>query len=326
MRLTAEEKVEIIHLVDRADRPAREVLRELGIPPSSFYDWYRSFLTDGPDGLKPIRVGRRQRWNQIPEPQRKMVVDLALEFTDHSCRELACKITDETGLSISESSVYRILKAEGLITTPNHVLMEAGDKFTDQTTRVHEMWQTDFTYFKVIGWGWYYLQTILDDHSRYIVHWELCKGMEHQEVQKLVDEAITIAGLEDAGGRPRILSDNGPCYIAQELKQFLKKRSIRHVRGRPMHPQTQGKIERYHRSIKNVVKLDNYYCPEELCEAIASYVNFYNHFRYHESLDNVTPADVYYGRKESVLQRRREAKDKTMRERRLMYQKARLTG
>jgi putative transposase len=183
-------------------------------------------------------------------------VDLALEFTDQSCRELACKITDETGISISESSVYRILKAEGLITTPQHVLMEASDQFSDQTTRVHEMWQTDFTYFKVEGWGWYYLQTILDDYSRYIINWELCSGMEHEDVQKLVDEAMSITGLEEGQEKPRMLSDNGPCYIAQDLKKFLQKRQIQHVRGRPMHPQTQGKIERYHRSIKNVVKLN----------------------------------------------------------------------
>jgi transposase InsO family protein/transposase-like protein len=326
MRLTAAEKAEIIHLVDRADRPVREVLGELGIPRSSFYDWYRSYLSEGPDGLNPASPGRRQRWNQIPEPQRRMVVDLALEFTDQSCRELACKITDETGISISESSVYRILKAEGLITTPQHVLMEAADKFTDQTSRVHEMWQTDFTYFKVEGWGWYYLQTILDDYSRYIIHWELCSGMEHEDVQKLVDEAMSITGLEEGQEKPRMLSDNGPCYIAQDLKKFLQKRQIRHVRGRPMHPQTQGKIERYHRSIKNVVKLNKYYCPEELIDAIRSYVNFYNYFRYHESLDNVTPADVYFGRKEKILERRKKAKRQTMLQRRLMYEKSKLAS
>jgi transposase InsO family protein len=326
MRLTVAEKVEIIHLVDRAEVPVRVILRELGIPPSSFYTWYRSYVMLGTDGLKAQQAGRRQRWNQIPEPQRRMVVDLALKFTDHSSRELACKITDETGISISESSIYRILKSEGLITTPQHVLMEASDTFTNQTTGINEMWQTDFTYFKVVGWGWYYLQTILDDYSRYIVHWELCEGMEHQDVQQLVDEAITITGLEEATVKPKMLSDNGPCYIAKELRQFFGKRDIRHIRGRPMHPQTQGKIERYHRSIKNVVKLDNYYCPEELREAITSYVNYYNHFRYHESLDNVTPADAYFGRKTEVLERRRISKEKTMRMRRLNHEKSKLTG
>jgi putative transposase len=182
MRLAVAEKVEIIHLVDRSEVPVKVILRELGIPPSSFYAWYRCYVMRGPDGLKPLWTGGRQRWNQIPEPQRRMVVELALEFTDQSSLELACKITDDTGISISESSVYRILKAEGLITTPQNALMEAADKFTKQTTRINEMWQTDFTYFKVVGWGWYYLQTILHDYSRYIIHWELCEGMEHQDV------------------------------------------------------------------------------------------------------------------------------------------------
>lgn len=326
MRLTASEKEEVIRLVDHADRPVSQVLGELGIARSSFYEWYRCYLADGPEGLHPSCPGRTQRWNQIPAAQRNMVVDLALAFTDYSCRELACKITDEQGISISESSVYRILKAEGLITTPQHVLMEASDQYTHQTTRVHEMWQTDFTYFKVEGWGWYYLQTLLDDHSRYIVHWELCEGMEHGDVQKLVDEALVIAGLEEAEVKPRMLSDNGPCYLALELKKFLNKQKIRHIRGRPMHPQTQGKIERYHRSIKNVVKLQKYYCPDELKEAIAHYVNFYNHFRYHESLDNVTPADVYYGRKEAILKQREAIKRHTMKQRKLEYQKRKLAG
>lgn len=168
--------------MDRAECPVRVILPELSIPPSRFSAWYRCYLIQGPEGLKPLRTGRRQRWNHIPEPQRRKVVDLALEFTDQSSRELICKITDETGISISESSVYRILKAEVLLTTPQHVLMEAADKFTNQTTGINEMWQTDITYFKVLGWGWYYLQTILDDYSRYIIHWKLCEGMEHQDV------------------------------------------------------------------------------------------------------------------------------------------------
>jgi putative transposase len=141
-----------------------------------------------------------------------------------------------------------------------------------------------------------------------------------------VDEAITITGLEKAAVKPKMLTDNGPCYIAKELRQFFGKRDIGHIRGRPMHPQTQRKIERYHRSIKNVVKLVNYYCPEELRNAISSYVNFYNHFRYHESLDNVTPADAYFGRKTEVLERRKISKEKIMRTRRLIYQKSKLNG
>jgi putative transposase len=326
MRLSAQEKQEIINLVDHSDLPAKRVLEELGIPRSSFYGWYQVYQKQGLVGLGPSYNNKRRQWNQIPEKHRKMVVDLALEFTQLSSRELACKITDETAIFISESSVYRILKENGLITTPQHVLMQAADQFKVPTCFVHEMWQTDFTYFKILGWGWYYLSTILDDYSRYIVHWELCENMTTDDVERSVQDALVKTGLHKKAWKPKMLSDNGACYISQELKVFLKKREIKHIKGRPLHPQTQGKIERYHRSMKSVVKLDNYYCPEELRDAISQFVEYYNHFRYHESLENVTPADVYLGRQEAILIRRREIKLKTIRQRRQEYIAQKLTG
>ena len=180
------------------------------------------------------------------------------------------------------------------------------------------MWQTDFTYFKIVGWGWYYLSTILDDYSRYIVHWELCREMKASDVERTVERALAAAGLKN-GQRPKLLSDNGSCYISADLKTYLKSKKISPIHGRVHHPQTQGKIERYHRSMKNVVKLDNYYCPEELIAALEKFVNYYNHQRYHESLDNVTPADVYFGKREKILQRREKIKAQNMNYRRALY-------
>jgi transposase InsO family protein len=183
---------------------------------------------------------------------------------------------------------------------------------------VHELWQTDFTYFKILGWGWYYLSTILDDYSRFIVHWELCKTMRTEDVQRTIEQAMRKANLQP-GQRPKLLSDNGSCYVAAELKTFLQNRGITPLHGRAMHPQTQGKIERYHRSMKNVVKLDHYYCPEELTRALSQFVYYYNHERYHESLDNVTPADVYFGKREQILRRREKIKQQTLNQRRQRY-------
>lgn len=197
-------------------------------------------------------------------------------------------------------------------------MLSASNEFKDKTHFVHEMWQTDFTYFKIIGWGWYYLSTILDDYSHYIVHWELCRNMKASDVERTVDRALAAAGLKN-GQRPKLLSDNGSCYISADLKKYLFSKKIKPIHGRPNHPQTQGKIERYHRSMKNIVKLDNYYCPEELNEALEKFVNYYNHHRYHESLDNVTPADVYFGKKDQILKRRETIKAKNMNYRRALY-------
>ena len=117
--------------------------------------------------------------------------------------------------------------------------------------------------------------------------------------------------------RPRLLSDNGSCYLSRDLKAFLESKHMDHTRGAPYHPMTQGKIERYHRSMKNIVKLQNYYSPWELEREIARFVEYYNHHRYHESLDNLTPANVFFGRQKEVLSKREEIKIWTLEQRRL---------
>ena len=181
MRLTAAEKYEIIQTVERSELGVNRTLQEFGIHKSSFYKWYNAYLEKDKEGLEPLK-NKRQQWNAIPEQQKQLVVEIALDYPTLSARELSVKLTDEQQVFISESSIYRILKARGLITTPAYVLMSAGKEFTKKTHFVHEMWQTDFTYFKILGWGWYYLGTILDDYSRYIIHWELCVTMRAEEI------------------------------------------------------------------------------------------------------------------------------------------------
>jgi transposase InsO family protein len=303
--------------VDRSELGVNKTLQQLGIHKSTFYKWYKAYLTKGAVGLDMQRK-TRQQWNSIPEAQKHLVVEVALEHTALSPRELAVKITDEQRVFISESSVYRILKAKGLITTPAHIRLSASNEFRDKTAFVHQMWQTDFTYFKILGWGWYYLSTILDDYSRFIIHWELCKTMKAEDVQRSVETAMDKALLSPYQ-RPKLLSAGGACYIACELKDYLKLKGIRHVHGKINHPQTQGKIERYHRSMKNVVKLDNYYCPDELNANLKQFVHYYNYSRYHESLDNVTPADVYWGRKEQILKQSEKIKQQTLAKRKKLY-------
>ena len=310
MRLTVQEKEEVIRLVDRSELGVNKTLGELGIHKSTFYKWYKAYLKKGTDGLNAGRVSRQQ-WNTIPEEQRQLVVEVALEHPVLSPRELAVKITDEQRVFISESSVYRILKAKGLVTTPAHIVLSASNEFKDKPCFVHELWQTDFTYFKVLGWGWYYLSTILDDYSRFILPWELCNTKRAEDVQRTIEVAMLKANLAPCQ-RPKLLSDNGSCYVAAELKTFLRNKGITPVHGKRCHPQTQGKIERYHRSMKNIVKLDHYYCPEELSGALKDFVHYYNHQRYHESLDNVTPADVYFGKREQILKRREKIKQQTL--------------
>ena len=316
MRFTASEKLEIIKLVEGSDLSVNETLIQLGVARSSFYDWYKRYLEKGSEGLRAKSSIHRRQWNRIPERQRQEVIETALDYPEKSPRELAFHITDYHEWFISESSVYRILKAKGLITSPAYILIQASERFKDPPARVNELWQTDFSFLKVVHWGWYYLTTVLDDYSRYIIAWELCKNMCAEDVKRVIRKALQKTGLsEDC--RPKLLSDNGSCYISQDLKEFLKEEDIPHVRGRPHHPQTQGKIERYHRSMKNVILLENYYFPEQLEAQIAAFVDYYNNSRYHESLNNLTPADVYFGRGDEILRKRKIIKQKTMIKRRL---------
>jgi transposase InsO family protein len=315
------EKMELIRLVESSDLSVKQTLAELGINRSTFYSWYSRYREEGIEGLRPKQSQRKTFWNKIPDQQRIEVVEEALEHPELTPRELACHITDQHGWFISESSVYRILKLRGLITSPAWIVMSAADEFKDKTRYVHQQWQTDFTYFKVIGWGWYYLSTVMDDYSRYIISWELCTNMESDDAKRSVINALKTAGIEDEKERPRVLTDNGSCYVSEAFQQFINEQDLGHVRGAPYHPQTQGKIERYHRTLKNVVKLENYFFPDVLRSALMSFVDYYNHERYHESLDNLTPADVYFGREREVKTRRHLTKMKTLNERRKINQK-----
>ena len=256
MRYPASEKREIIELVERSSLPVRRTLDKLGIPKSTFYGWYERYREGGDEALADTRPNCNPVWNRLPKKVRKSILALALERPELSARELAVLYT-ERGYFVSESSVYRLLKVHDLITSPAFILMKAADKFQHPTTAPNQLWQTDFTYLKVIGWGWFYLSTVLDDYSRYVLAWKLCDGMRARDVSDTLDLALKSSGLETATvkHRPRLLSDNGPSYVSAELKDWLDDHGMGHTRGRPYHPMTQGKIERWHRSMKNQVLL-----------------------------------------------------------------------
>jgi len=178
------------------------------------------------------------------------------------------------------------------------------------------------TPLKVIGWGWFYLSTVLDDFSRYIVAWKLCTTMKAADVTATLERALAASGLDKAKvvHRPRLLSDNGSSYIADDLAKWLERHDMNHVRGAPYHPMTQGKIERWHQTLKNRILLENYYLPGDLERQIDAFVAHYNHVRYHESLANLTPADVYFGRAQTILAERERIKRMTIANRRLQHQ------
>ena len=273
MRYPASEKLEIIRTVEKSHLPAKQTLDMLGIPKTTFYRWYDRFLAFGDAGLEDRNSSPGRVWNRIPDDVRGQIIDLALEETQLSPRELAVRFTDTRGYFVSEASVYRLLKAHDLITSPAFVVIKAADEFRDKTTAPNQLWQTDFTYLKVIGWGWFYLSTVLDDYSRYIIAWKLCTNMTADDVTATLKLALEASGCNRANvvHKPRLLSDNGSSYISGDLAEWLEDHGMDHVRGAPYHPQTQGKIERWHQTLKNRILLENYYLPGDLENQISAF-------------------------------------------------------
>jgi len=324
MRYPASEKLEIIRLVEGSHLPVKRTLAHLGVPKPTFYRWYDLYRRFGEAGLEDRRAGpKRSSWNRIPDAQRGQILEMALDKPDLSPRELSVPFTAERSYFVSEASVYRLLKAHNLITSPAFIVLKAADEFKDKTTAPNQLWQTDFTYLKVNIWGWFYLSTVLDDFSRYIIAWKLCSTMKAADVTETLEMALAQAGFDQTHveQRPRLLTDNGSSYVAGGLAKWMSEHDMRHVRGAPYHPMTQGKIERWHQTLKNRILLDHYYMPGDLERAVGEFVDHYNHRRYHESLNNLTPADVYFGRGQTILLNRERIKRQTIEQRRLQHRK-----
>jgi putative transposase len=302
------EKATILVQVEQQSRGKRQALMALGIPKSSYYRWLRRQSDSG---------NRRRPWNRITPEEGDKILEVAREFPDLSSRQLSAWITDNEGFAVSESTVYRILRREGLVKRQETQLI-AAKEYHNKTTRSHQMWATDASYFRLVGWGYYYLVTVMDDYSRFILAWKLQKDMSTNSLIEVVQEAVDATGMTDVPveDRTRLLSDNGAGYISRAFRNYLRLVGIGHILAAPYHPQTNGKVERYQQSLKREVNQLPYELPSQLERAIADFVDYYNYRRYHKALGNVTPADVLYGRREEILKRRKEVQIQTINRRR----------
>jgi putative transposase len=310
--MTRGEKTAVMARVEILVRRKRQALAELGIARSSYYRWRRG----GSDAAKP-----RRPWNRITPNEERRILAVAREFSELSSRQLSAWITDHEGFAVSESTVYRVLRREGLVKRQETQVM-AADEYHNKTKRPHQMWATDASYFRVVGWGYYYLVTVMDDYSRFILGWKLQRDMSANSLIEVVQEAVDATGMTDVPveHRTRLLSDNGAGYVSRVFRDYLRLVGIGHILAAPFHPQTNGKVERYQQSLKRVVNQLPYELPSQLERAIADFVEYYNHRRYHKALGNVTPADVLHCRREEILQRRNEVRVLTVNHRKLYNQ------
>jgi putative transposase len=308
--MSAEEKSEVISRVERVQWGKRRLLTQLQVPKSTYYRWRARALQGKQDSST---ASTRIPWNRLSSPEEAAVLAAARESPEWSSRQLATWITDNQDLSVGESTVYRLLKREGLV-KPTEMKLVAGKEYQRKTSGPHQMWATDASYFRVVGWGYYYMVTVMDDYSRFILAWKLQLDMTSDSLIQVVQLAIDATGMTEVPleDRTRLLSDNGPGYVSRAFRDYLGLVGIRHILAAPYHPQTNGKLERYHQSIKQEVNQVPYEVPGDLEEAISGFVDYYNHRRYHKALSNVTPDDVLRGRRDGILIRRREVKAQTL--------------
>jgi putative transposase len=307
------EKEALLREISALSRGRMAKLKALGIPVSTFYVWKQRYAQQGLGGLMK-REGLGWTWNRLTAPERDTVLTLARLHPDLSCRLLAVKITDEEAFAVSEATVYRLLKKHGMITPRPFEDLPAAKEWKHKTTHCDEIWQCDATHYFVVGWGFYKQITVQDDHSRNPLAWALKPDETAFSISDVIERALENARAQGHlldGEKPQLLSDNGPGFTAHLMADYLSAHGIKHIFGKPYHPQTQGKIERFHRSIKEKICLMVYCSPEELAHALDNAITAYAATP-HKALSNVSPRDVYAGKKEEILKRRAEKKALTI--------------
>jgi RNA-directed DNA polymerase len=284
------------------------------VPSSTYYRWKANFDRHGRGGLKDRSPFKGKTWNEILPHEEKRILEVAELYPDRCSREISVQITDNDNFSVSESTVYRVLKRNGLIRSSEKKTFPAGPEYTVKTKGVNEMWQTDASHLIVKNWGWYYLISVLDDFSRKILAWLLQPSMDTNSFSEVIELACEVSGMDGVpvGTRAKLLSDRGSALISRPFAEYLEAKGLEHIFSSPYHPQTNGKIERYHRSCKEKIHLVVWEYPDDLRQEIERFVTYYNTGRYHEALGNVTPDDVYYGRREAILERRKALKRATL--------------
>ena len=233
--MSAEQKATILDAVASSTLPKRQALWELGVPKSTYYRWLNRHRLDDRPGGGPTP------WNRLSPEEEQAVLTAARQSVDLSCRQLAAWLTDSKGFSVSESTVYRILRREGLVKSPE-MQLKAGKEYHRKTSRPHQMWAIDASYFRVIGWGFYYLVTVMDDYSRFILDHKLQRNMTSDSFIEVVQDAVDRTGMTEVpvADRTSLLSDNGSGYVSRAFRDYLHLVGIRHILAAPFHPQTNG--------------------------------------------------------------------------------------
>ena len=312
MSLTPTEKANLVEELGREPNRLKR-LKALGIGTSTYYGWKSRYEERGREAFIERSSQPRRVWNRLSEAERDLIEAQARKFTELSPRLLAIMLTEQVGVSVGESTAYRLLKAKGLVRQRPMDQRPAAKVWKKPTRWVDEIWQLDGTTFFIPEFGYYKCLVVIDDKSRRV----LAATVKRDESSQSASDAFELA-IEEAQRlghtltkRPVLLSDNGAGFAGEVFGKYLKMRGVRHIFGAPYHPQTQGKVERFNRTMKEKVNLWVYGTPEDLQSAIGRMVEDYNDTP-HEALKNVSPNDFYAGRQDEVLARREKIRLETL--------------
>jgi putative transposase len=277
----------------RTEIKAGKIVNHIGITRSKYYDWRR-------------RYGKTNEHNAwiprdfyLTDREKRAIIAYYNDHLLEGYRRLTYMMMDDDIVAVSPSSVYRVLVNAGLLRRWNRKPSKKGTGF-QQPLKAHEHWHIDISYINICG-TFYYLCSILDGFSRYIVHWEIRESMTEADVEIILQRARE--KFPDA--KPRVISDNGPQFISKDFKEFIRISGMTHVKTSPYYPQSNGKLERYHRTVKGTcIRVKTPLSLEDARDLVTDFVDHYNNKRLHSAIGYVTPKDKLQGRAEMILAER----------------------
>jgi transposase InsO family protein len=298
------------HWSQRTELPRTRLVGWLGLGTSKFYQWQDRY------GQANEHNGQVPRDFWLQEWEQRAILDFHDRHPLEGYRRLAFMMLDDDVVAVSPSSVYRTLKMAGRLDNRRWSPSKKGTGFV-QPLIAHQHWHVDISYINVAS-TFYYLTSVLDGFSRHIVHWEIRESMTEADVETIVQRALE----KHPQAKPRIISDNGPQFIARDFKEFIRLAGITHVRTSPYYPQSNGKLERWHGSLKQeCIRPAAPASLEEARRRVADYVEHYNHVRLNSAIGYITPADKLNGL-ETVIFAERDRKLEEARHRRQLARQA----
>lgn len=292
---------------EKTEIPADRFIGWIGVQRGKYFRWKQRY------GKANEHNGRIPRDHWLTPVEVQAILDFHEAHPLDGYRRLTYMMIDQDIVAASPSTVHRVLRAAGRLDRWNRTPSKKGTGFV-QSLQPHEHWHIDISYLNVAG-TFYYLCSILDGCSRFIVHWEIREAMKEDDVERLVERARE----RFPGVSPRIISDNGPQFVAGDFKKYIRLTGMTHVRTAPYYPQSNGKIERWHKTLKvDAIRLKNPSSFDEAQRVVTGFVDHYNHNRLHSAIDYVAPVDRLYGRHKAITAQR-DQKLEAARERRAAW-------